>query len=106
MRFLEKLQTIASSSVLLNLDLASAQIASREITKALNTMHEWARRNPGNEAVEERLARLLIADGKQAEADYYGVNRTTLQTCSEIWATIELRDADQTTALKREQNAS
>lgn len=106
MRFLEKLRTIAPTSVLLNLDLASAQIASGEITKALNTMHEWARRNPGNEAVEERMARLLVADGKQSIADSYGVKRAKIQKCAESWVDLEIKDGDQTPTLKREQNAS
>jgi hypothetical protein len=106
MRFLEKLKTLASSSVLLNLDLASAQIASGEITKALNTLHEWTCKNPGNETFEECLAKLLVADGKHDSAEYYGVKRTTLQKCSESWAALELKDVDQTPILKREQNAS
>ncbi len=106
MRFLEKLKAIAPSSVLLNLDLASAQIASGELTKALNTTYEWARRNPGNDAVEERLARLLTADGKHSQAESHGVKRATMQNCTEIWAALELKDADQTPNLRREKNAS
>jgi predicted Zn-dependent protease len=106
MRFLEKLRTIAPTSVLLNLDLASAQIASGDITKALNTLHEWARRNPGNEAVDERLARLLVADGKQSQAESYGVKRAKIQKCAESWVALEIKDGDQTPTLKRELNAS
>ena len=106
MRFLEKLRTIAPTSVLLNLDLACAQIASGEITKALNTTHEWARRNPGHEAVEERLARLLVADGKQSQAESYGVKRVRIQKCAESWVDLEIKDGDQTPTLKRVQNAS
>jgi hypothetical protein len=106
MRFLEKLRNIAPESVLLNLDLASAQIASGEITKALNATHEWARRNPGNEAVEERLARLLVADGKKDLAESYGLKRARLQKCTESWAALETKDEDQPHTLKREQNAS
>lgn len=106
MRFLEKLRTIAPSSILLNLDLASAQIASGEITRALNTTYEWARRNPGNENVEEQLVRLLVADGKYTLAESYGIKRTTLQKCVENWASLELKDADETRNLQRDQNAS
>ncbi len=105
-RFLEKLRNIAPTSALLSLDIASAQIASGEITKALNATHEWSQRNPGNEAMEERLAWLLVADGKQDLAESYGVKRTKLEKCAESWAKLEIKDGDQTPTLKREQNAS
>lgn len=106
MRFLEKIRTIAPTSVLLNLDLASAQIASGDITKALNTTHEWARQNPGSETVEESLARLLVADGKQTLAENYGVKRANIQKCTESWVALEITDRNQTQILKRDQKVS
>jgi predicted Zn-dependent protease len=106
MRFLEKIRTIAPTSVLLNLDLASAQIASGDITKALNTTHEWALRNPGSETVEESLARLLVADGKQTLAENYGVKRANIQKCAESWVALEITDRNQTQILKRDQKVS
>ena len=88
-RFLQKLKTIAPTSVLLNLDYASAQIACGELTPAITATHEWLRRNQGNLLAAENLARLLVADGRIDQAEQYGISKTSVQKILNHWEGIE-----------------
>jgi hypothetical protein len=105
-RFLEKLKTIAPTSTLLNLDLATAYISSGELSLAIQVLHDWGRRNQGNPQLENFLAKLLIADGRPDTFERYGLSKQIMQKHLHDWEALENNQQNPPTGTTNEQNAS
>lgn len=91
LRFLEKLKSIAPSSTLLNLDLVSSYIGAGELSRAIDALHEWGRRNPGHPNIETYLAKLLIAEGKAESFERFGISKPIMQKILQDWDSFEIR---------------
>jgi hypothetical protein len=105
-RFLEKIKTIAPTSTLLNLDLATAYISSGELSSAIQTLHDWGRRNQGHPHLENFLAKLLIADGRPDAFERYGLSKQIMQKHLHDWEALENSQPNPPTVTTNEQNAS
>lgn len=90
-RFLEKLKSIAPTSTLLNLDLVSSYIGAGELSRAIDALYEWGRRNPGNPNLEIYLAKLLIAEGKTESFERFGISKPIMQKTLQDWESFEIR---------------
>ena len=94
LRFLEKIKQLAPRATLLNLDIASANIATGNYDAALLALLDWDTANTGNELVPNYIARLALATGRQNSLSASELSPLLLRKVSEQWAlTIGRADA-------------
>jgi hypothetical protein len=101
LKFLNKIKSVAPSSVVLNFDIACAHIACGHLHQALIALQEWNNRFPGNQMIESYIARLLVAEGRTHSAALAGIPQNLIKRAKEAWDS-----SDKLTGLSLNQDAS
>jgi hypothetical protein len=84
-KFLSKLKQMSPKSVVLNIDLAITHLALGDLEKANEYLKEWNDYFPGNQTVENHIAKLMVASGDSERQNTANVSRTVIKRVAEVW---------------------
>ena len=76
-----------------NFDLAAAYMACGQLNEALTVLREWHNRHPGNTFMESFIARILVSEGRQEQADAIGIPKGMVRKISDLWDLTEITPA-------------
>lgn len=90
LRFYTKLRGICNSTNLFAFDIAQTALALGQIDVAIDALSEWAKTRPGNEKVNQFLARLYMSEGRDASLEKsLNMNKAAVKKLQETWEQAE-----------------
>lgn len=86
LRFYTKLRGICNSSHLFSFDIAQAALSLGQLDVAIEAFTEWLKTKPSNERVTQFMARLYMADGRDASLEKMpNMNKAHIRRLQEVW---------------------